>query len=87
MILLLGGLAKATAAVAKINAATKNRAVSVFMTQKLTTNCISATEIGGGPAIWIADAHRDDGKRFIVASDDKLSTFVELEREVLGVTF
>jgi hypothetical protein len=27
----------------------------------------------------IVDAHRDDGKRFIVASDEKLSAFVELE--------
>jgi hypothetical protein len=35
----------------------------------------------------LADAQRDDGKRFIVASDDKLSAFVELEREVLTVTF
>jgi hypothetical protein len=48
MILLLGGLAKATAAVAKITAATKNRAVSAFMIHKLTAICISATEIGGG---------------------------------------
>jgi hypothetical protein len=37
--------------------------------------------------IWIADAHRDDGKRFIVRADDKLSAFVELERQVLAVTF
>ena len=33
------------------------------------------------------DAHRDDGKRFIVHADEKLSAFVELEREVLTVTF
>jgi len=37
--------------------------------------------------IWITDAHRDDGKRFVVHADDKLSAFVELEREVLTVTF
>jgi hypothetical protein len=37
--------------------------------------------------IWIADAHRDDRKRFIVHADEKLSAFVELEREVLRVTF
>ena len=48
MILLLGGLARATAAAAKVNAATKNRAVSVFKIHKLTAMCISATEIGGG---------------------------------------
>jgi hypothetical protein len=37
--------------------------------------------------IWIVDAHRDDGRRFIVQSDEKLSAFVELERQVLTVTF
>jgi hypothetical protein len=31
--------------------------------------------------------HRDDGKRFIVHADEKLSAFVELERQVLTVTF
>jgi hypothetical protein len=36
---------------------------------------------------WIADAHRDDGKRFIVHADEALSAFVELERQVLTVTF
>jgi len=40
-----------------------------------------------GRTIWIADAHRDDGKRFIVHADEKLSAFVELERQVLTVTF
>jgi hypothetical protein len=28
---------------------------------------------------WIADAHRDDGKRFFVRADEKLTAFVELE--------
>jgi hypothetical protein len=37
--------------------------------------------------IFVADAHRDDGRRFIVHADEKLSAFVELEREVLTVTF
>jgi hypothetical protein len=37
--------------------------------------------------IWIVDAHRGDGKRFIMHADEKLSAFVELEREVLTVTF
>ena len=35
-----------------------------------------------GRTIWIADAHRDDGKRFVVRSDDKLTAFLELERAV-----
>jgi hypothetical protein len=37
--------------------------------------------------IWIVDAHRDDGRRFIVRADELLSAFVELERQVLTVTF
>jgi hypothetical protein len=32
-----------------------------------------------GRTIWIADAYRDDGKRFVVRADEKLSAFVELE--------
>jgi hypothetical protein len=33
-----------------------------------------------GRTIWIVDAHRDNGKRFIVRSDQKLAAFLELER-------
>jgi hypothetical protein len=40
-----------------------------------------------GRTIFIVDAHRDDGRRFIVHADEKLSAFVELERQVLTVTF
>ena len=29
--------------------------------------------------MWIVDAHRDDGKRFVVRSDELLSAFLELE--------
>jgi hypothetical protein len=32
-----------------------------------------------GRTIWIADAHRDDGKRFVVRAKGKLTAFVELE--------
>jgi len=35
-----------------------------------------------GRMIWIADAHRDDGKRFVVRTDEKLSAFVELESAI-----
>jgi hypothetical protein len=35
-----------------------------------------------GRTIWIADAHRDDGKRFIVRVDDKLTAFLELESAI-----
>ena len=32
--------------------------------------------------IWITDAHRDDGKRFVVRADEKLSAFLELESAI-----
>jgi len=32
-----------------------------------------------GRTIWIADAHRSDGKRFVVRADEKLTAFLELE--------
>jgi len=32
-----------------------------------------------GRTIWIADVHRDDGKRLIVHADEKLRVFLELE--------
>jgi hypothetical protein len=32
-----------------------------------------------GRTIWIADAHHDDGKRFIVRTDEELTAFLELE--------
>jgi len=40
-----------------------------------------------GRTIWIVDAHRGDGRHFIVRADEILSAFVELERQVLTVTF
>jgi hypothetical protein len=33
-----------------------------------------------GRTFWIVDAHRDNGKRFVVRSDEMLSAFLELER-------
>jgi hypothetical protein len=35
-----------------------------------------------GRTIWIADAHRDDGKRFIVHADELLTAFLELEAAI-----
>ena len=40
--------------------------------------CVSAVD-SSGRTIWIADAHRDDGKRYVVRADEKLTTFIELE--------
>jgi hypothetical protein len=38
--------------------------------------------VSNGRTIWIADAHRDDGKRFIVRADETLTAFVELESAI-----
>lgn len=35
-----------------------------------------------GRTIWIVDAHRDDGQRFVVHADEKLTTFLELESAI-----
>jgi hypothetical protein len=43
--------------------------------------CVAAID-SNGRTIWIADAHRDDGKRFIVRAEEKLTAFVELEAAV-----
>src|SRR5262249_51235079 len=38
-----------------------------------------------GRTIWIADAHRDDGRRFVVHGEEKLNAFLELEAAVCAV--
>ena len=45
--------------------------------------CVSAVD-SRGRTIWIADAHCDDGQRFIVRADEKLTAFVELESAIRG---
>jgi len=32
--------------------------------------------------VGVADAHRDDGRRFIVRADEELTAFVELEAAI-----
>jgi hypothetical protein len=48
-----------------------------------TWGCVSAID-SDGQTIWIAGAHRDDGKRFVVHADEKLTAFVELESAIRG---
>ena len=43
--------------------------------------CVSAID-SHGRTIWIADAHRDDGKRFIVRAEEILTAFLELEAAI-----
>jgi hypothetical protein len=44
-------------------------------------SCV-ATVDSHGRIIFVADAHRDDGKRFVVRADEKLTAFVELESAI-----
>jgi hypothetical protein len=41
-----------------------------------------ATINSSGKTIFVADAHRDDGRRFIVHADEILTTFLEPERAI-----
>jgi hypothetical protein len=45
--------------------------------------CVAAVDLCRR-TIWITDAHRGDGKRFVVRADEKLTAFVELERVTLN---
>jgi hypothetical protein len=40
--------------------------------------CVSAID-SSWRTIWIADAHRGDGKRYVVRVDELLTAFLELE--------
>ena len=43
--------------------------------------CVSAID-SNGRTIFVTDAHRDDGKRFVVHADEKLTAFMELEAAI-----
>jgi hypothetical protein len=48
------------------------------------SGCVST--IGSqGRTIWIADGHRDEGKRYFVHADEILTGFVELEAMICCV--
>ena len=46
--------------------------------------CVSAID-SKGRTIWIADAYRGDGKRFVVHADEKLTAFLKLESAIRGL--
>ncbi len=45
--------------------------------------CVSVVD-SEARTIWIADAHRGDGKRFVVRADEKLTAFMELQAATAG---
>jgi hypothetical protein len=46
-----------------------------------TWGCV-ATIDSNGRTIFVADAHRDNGKRFVVRAEEKLTAFIELEAAI-----
>jgi len=46
--------------------------------------CVSAID-SNGRTIWIADARREEGKRFVVHAEEKLTAFLELESAIRAV--
>jgi hypothetical protein len=46
----------------------------------LSRGCSSQTDMTTGRVLYTADAYRNDGKRFTVIADDRLTVFLELER-------
>jgi len=47
--------------------------------------CVSAVD-SEGQIIWIVDAHRGDGKRYVVRADEKLTAFAEPESAIRVVS-
>jgi hypothetical protein len=45
-------------------------------------SCVSAID-SSGRTFWIADAHRDNGKRLVMRAEEKPTAFVELESAIL----
>jgi hypothetical protein len=41
--------------------------------------CVAVVD-SEGRDIFVVDAHRDDGKRYVVHSDEKLTAFLEIEK-------
>jgi hypothetical protein len=49
-----------------------------------TTNALIMPTAG---AIFVTDAHRDDGKRYVVRAQEKLTAFVEPESAIRRLGF
>jgi hypothetical protein len=47
--------------------------------------CVSTVN-SRGRTIFVADPHRDDGKRFVVRAGEKLNAFAELESAMRAVS-
>jgi hypothetical protein len=50
-----------------------------------SSGCVAGVD-SNGRTIIVADAHRDDGKRFVVRADEKVTAFVELEAAICAIS-
>jgi hypothetical protein len=57
--------------------------ISPIKPHRKRSGYVSAID-SNGRTIWIADAHRDDGKRFVVHAEEKLTAFLELEAVIFS---
>jgi hypothetical protein len=57
--------------------------LTIFSKAGWSLGYVSAID-SNGRTVWIVDAHRDDGKRFVVRADEKLTAFIELESAIIG---
>jgi hypothetical protein len=67
---------------AELRAQDEHRHIPRFATNEscgIGSQYLLRNEFLAGGTIWIADAHHDDGKRFVVRADQKLTAFLELE--------
>jgi hypothetical protein len=53
--------------------------VSLLSKANWSWGCVSVVD-REGRTLFVADAHRGDGKRFVVHADEKLTAFLDLER-------
>jgi len=57
--------------------------VALFLGDTNTSRSVPMLPLDSqGRTIWIVDAHRDDGRRFVVRADEKLTAFLELESAI-----
>jgi hypothetical protein len=59
------------------------RPVVLLHDDRQSRGCVS-TAAREWRTIWIVDAHRDDGERFDVRADEKLTAFLELQAPISG---
>ena len=69
---------RTTLAAAAFHPIVDREVVSLLSKAGLSWGCVSAID-SNRRTIWIADARRDNGKRFVVRADEKLTDFLELE--------